>query len=69
LDSAINFMTKSYKLDSKDQNTTFKLAVCYLQKKDCQKAWRYYTECASLGEQPITEDFTKALKEQCPVTK
>jgi Tfp pilus assembly protein PilF len=69
LDSAINYMTRSYKIDSKDQNTTFKLAVCYFQKKDCQKAWRYYTECVSLGGQPITADFTKALKEQCPATK
>jgi Tfp pilus assembly protein PilF len=69
LDSAINYMTKSYKIDSKDQNTTFKLAVCFLQKKDCKNAWRYYNECSSLGGQPITADFTKALKEQCPVTK
>jgi Tfp pilus assembly protein PilF len=68
LDSAINYMTRSYKIDSKDQNTTFKLAVCYLQKKDCQKAWRYYNECVSVGGQPITADFTKALKEQCPAT-
>jgi len=69
LDSAINYLTRSYKIDSKDQNTTFKLAVCYFQKKDCTKAWRYYNECVSLGGQPITADFTKALKEQCPVTK
>jgi Tfp pilus assembly protein PilF len=69
LDSAINYMTKSYQIDNKDQNTTFKLSICYYQKKDCQKAWRYYTECVSLGGQPITEEFTKALKEQCKLTK
>ncbi len=65
LDSAVNYMTKSYQIDSKDQNTTFKLSVCYYQKKDCDNAWKYYNECAALGGQPISDDFTKALKEQC----
>jgi len=68
LDSAIDYMTRSYEIDRKDLNTTFKLAVCYLQKKDCKNAWRYYTECLPPGVQPIPADFTNALKEQCPVT-
>jgi Tfp pilus assembly protein PilF len=68
LDSAINYMTTSYRIDNKDQNTTFKLSVCYYQKKDCEKAWRYYKECVTLGGQPITEEFTKALKQQCKMT-
>ena len=67
LDSAINYMTKSYQFDNKDQNTTFKLSVCYYQKKDCKNAWKYYNECKSLGGQPITEDFTNALTEQCKI--
>jgi len=65
LDSAINYLTQSYLLDSKDQNTTFKLSICYYQNKDCKNAWKYYNECKLLGGQPITEDFTKALTEQC----
>jgi Tfp pilus assembly protein PilF len=65
LDSAINYMTKSYQIDMKNQNATFKLSVCYYQKKDCENAWKYYKECLSLGGQPITEDYTKALKDQC----
>jgi tetratricopeptide (TPR) repeat protein len=69
LDSAISYMTKSYFLDEKDPNTTFKLSVCYYEKKDCKNAWKYYNECISLGGQPVTEDFTKALKEQCKQTK
>jgi Tfp pilus assembly protein PilF len=68
LDSAINYTTKSYQIDNKDQNTTFKLSVCYYQKKDCNNAWKYYNECVALGGQPISEDFTKALKEQCKKT-
>jgi tetratricopeptide (TPR) repeat protein len=69
LDSAIYYMTKSYQIEKKDQNTTFKLSVCYYQKKDCQKAWRYYKECMALGGQTITEEYTKALEEQCKLTK
>jgi len=68
LDSAINYMTKSYQINAKDPNTTFKLAVCYYAKKDCNNAWKYYDECVLLGGQPITEDFTKALKQQCKRT-
>ena len=65
IDSAINYLTKSYLLDKRDQNTTFKLSICYCQKKDCKNAWKYYNECKLLGGQPITEDFTKELTEQC----
>ena len=35
------------------------------QKKDCKNALEYYNQCKSVGGQPITEDFTKALAEQC----
>lgn len=65
LDSAISYMTKSYQIDMKDQNTTFKLSVCYYLKKDCENAWKYYNECFALGGQPITEEYTKALKDGC----
>ena len=65
LDSALYYLTKSYRINSKDPNTTFKLSACYYQKKDCKNAWRYYDECAALGGQPISEDFTNALKAAC----
>ena len=67
LDFAVTYLTKSYQIDNKDQNTTFKLSICYYQKKDCKNAWKYYNECKSLGGQPITEDFTNALTEQCKI--
>lgn len=67
LDSAINYMSRSYRIDSKDQNTTFKLSVCYFRKKDYENAWRYYDECRLLGGQPITENYSKALTEQCKI--
>ena len=58
-------MTLSYELDKKDPNTNFKLSACYFQKADCSKAWKYYKECMKAGGQPITEEYTKALSEQC----
>lgn len=65
LDSATNYLIKSFQLDKKDPNTSFKLSVCYYQKKDCVNSWKYYNICKSVGGQPITDDFTKALTEQC----
>ena len=65
LDSAITYLTKSVQLDENDPNTSFKLSICYYQKKDCENAWKYYDKCKLVGGQPITDDFTKALTEQC----
>ncbi len=65
LDSAITYMTKSYQLDPTDQNTTFKLSICYWNKGDCNNAWKYYDACKALGGQPITEEYTKDLKKKC----
>ena len=65
LDSATTYLKRSYTLDKKDPNTTFKLSICYYQKKDCKNAWKYYDECNLVGGQPITDDFTKALTAQC----
>ena len=65
LDSAITYMTKSYKLDPEDQNTTFKLSILYWNKGDCENAWKYYDECVKYGGEPITEAYTKDLKKKC----
>lgn len=65
LDNAITYMLESYKLDPTDQNTTFKLSICYYNKKDCDNAWKYYDICKELGGQSITEEYTKDLKETC----
>jgi hypothetical protein len=62
-------MTKSYELDPKDQNTTFKLSILYWIQGDCENAWRYYDECVKQGGQPISESYTKDLKEKCKRNK
>jgi hypothetical protein len=65
LDSALIYLNKSYQLDNKDQNTLYKLSICYWLKDDCNNAWKYYDECKLLGGQPITEDFTNDLAKKC----
>ena len=65
LDSAITYLTKSYHLDSTDQNTTFKLSILFYDKGDCDNAWKYYEACKLLGGQPITEAYTKDLQKKC----
>ena len=65
LNTAIDLLKKSYGIDAKNQNTIFKLSVCYFLNKDCTNAWKFYDECKQLGGQPISEEFTSALKQMC----
>ncbi len=65
LEKAITYMSKSYELDPKDQNTSFKLSVCYFNKKDCGNAWKYFDICEKLGGQPITKEYITELKKTC----
>ena len=67
LDSAMIYLNKSFQLDKTNPNTSFKLSACYYQKKDCKNALIYYNKCKSVGGQPITEDFTIALTQQCKI--
>ncbi|MES2064899.1 MAG: hypothetical protein V4456_23485 [Bacteroidota bacterium] len=65
LDTAISLLQRSYEVNPDNMNTTFKLSVCNFLNHDCTKAWKYYNECKHLGGQPITDDYTAALKSQC----
>jgi tetratricopeptide (TPR) repeat protein len=65
LDSAINIFKRSYLIDSKNQNTLFKLSVCFFMKDNCKDALKYYEECKALGGQPITDEYAEALKKKC----
>jgi tetratricopeptide (TPR) repeat protein len=66
LNAAINLLKKSYSIDTNNANTTFKLSICYFLNKDCTNAWKFYNECEKLGGQPITPEYTNALKKMCP---
>lgn len=65
LKKAIVLFEQSYGLDAKNQNTLFKLSVCYFLSNDCKKAKKYYNECMDLGGKPVTQEYTKALNEKC----
>jgi len=65
LDKAISIFNRSYKIDPSNQNTLFKLSVAYYYKKDCVSAFKFHDECKKLGGQPITPDYTDALKKMC----
>lgn len=65
LETAIRYLLKSFQLDPTDQNTSYKLSSCYLVSADCNKAREYYELCKELGGQPITDDFSEALINNC----
>lgn len=65
LDSATNIFKRSYLVDSKNQNTLFKLSACYFMNDNCKDALKYYEECKGLGGRPITKEYTEALNKKC----
>ncbi len=65
LDRAIEILLSSYRIDPKNQNTLFKLSVCYLNRNDCENARKFYNLCIYEGGQPITEELTVELNENC----
>jgi tetratricopeptide (TPR) repeat protein len=65
LENAIDILTKSYKIDQKNQNTLFKISACYLNKRDCSNALKFYNECLKLGGDPVTEEYKVAIKDLC----
>ncbi len=69
LESAITYLDRSFKVDNKDQNTVYKLSICYWLKDDCEKAWQFYDNCQELGGQPITAQYTDDLKKKCKKRK
>lgn len=65
LGKAIGKLTTSYDIDPKDQNTLYKLSVCYLLNNDCPNAKKFYKLCKAEGGEPITEAYTKELNSAC----
>jgi tetratricopeptide (TPR) repeat protein len=64
-DSALRYFSRSFMLDSTNQNTLFKLSACYYYREDCKNAVHYYEKCKSLGCQPLTKEFVDALEIKC----
>ena len=65
LKTATEIFKQSYIIDRTNQNTLFKLSICYFFSNDCTNAMKYYNECKKLGGKPITSDYTNALMAKC----
>ena len=65
LDLAISNLMKSYNINPNDENTTYKLSICYWYKNDCKNALKYHDECKLLGGKPINVGYTKELMRKC----
>jgi tetratricopeptide (TPR) repeat protein len=64
-DSAVQYLSRSYLIDSTNQNTSFKLSACYYYIGDCNQAVYYYKKCQSFGGEPISKDFVDSLQVKC----
>ena len=62
---AIEQLEKSYHLDSTNQNTLFKLSVCYFQLGQCKSALHYFDECMRLGGESIPMEYKEAIEKTC----
>lgn len=65
LNTAIQYLQKSYKIQPKDANTTYKLSVSYYLIGNCSAAKNFLKECEALGGQPITPEYKIALAKDC----
>ncbi len=65
LQKAIELFSESYSIDSLNQNTSYKLSVCYFAAKDCLNALKFYEICDKLGGRPIVAGYKKALDHNC----
>jgi len=65
LNKATALLLESYAVDNKNQNTTFKLSICYYLQEDCKNALRYLKECDKAGGQPVTNEYRKDLENNC----
>jgi len=65
LETAIRLFKSSYDIDPKNQNTLYKLSVCYFTQNNCAEAKRYYDECKLLGGKPITKGYADEIAKRC----
>jgi tetratricopeptide (TPR) repeat protein len=65
MDTAIDWLLKSYAIDKTNQNTLFKLSACYFFKDDCAGASKYLKECDAQGGKPVTSEYREALNSKC----
>jgi len=62
---ALPLLQKSYGVQPQNAYTTFMLSRFYARVSNCDSAMKYYNECRKSGGQPITEQYSAALKKMC----
>ena len=65
LNTAIDLLTKSYAIDSKNSNTSYKLSICYFLAKDCLDALKFYNEFIKSAGAVQQDGYAEALKKLC----
>ena len=61
INQAIELFKTSLAVDSKNQNTLYKISICYFIKEDCKNALIYYDDCQNLAE----NQFLKNIQTNC----
>ncbi|NJB71163.1 tetratricopeptide (TPR) repeat protein [Saonia flava] len=65
LEDAIEKLTSAYQANPKNPNASYKLSICYLNKKNCQEAKRFLGISDRLGNGNITESYRNELSQKC----
>ncbi len=62
---ALPLLQRSYEIQPQNAYTTFMLSRYYARVNNCDSAMKYYNECKKSGGQPITEQYSAAMKRIC----
>lgn len=66
LDGATGLLLHAVELDPWNAEAHFKLSACYLNKKECDKAWTYFEKSVQLGSPSADEVYRAQLMRACP---
>lgn len=62
---AEKYLNKSYKIDNKNSNTIYKLAVINMYLENCKEAWKYLKSAKKMKNPNVTSAFEIELKTKC----
>ena len=65
LEKAMEYFSKSYKIDNKNSDTAFKLAIVNMYEENCSQAKKYLKQAKSQNNPNVTQEFEDQLKETC----
>lgn len=65
LDTAINYFSRAYEIDSANANTTYKLSAAYFRKQDCANALKYFKKTETLSDRFSNAQYVSLLEEYC----